>query len=184
MDSPHIWDDRALLLLGVLTTQSRHGYQINEFIENALCEVVTMKKPTAYALLDRLAGDGLISVQVEQEGNRPPRKVYTITDAGKRLFTDLLRTNLSSRDQPAFADDIGLMFLNHLPAEEVVALLRQRLALLDAALENTVQVPPHGGILSIDVALDHVAAIRRADRDWTAGMIARLEAESATASGR
>jgi DNA-binding PadR family transcriptional regulator len=181
MEQTRSWDDRALLLLGVLMTQSRHGYQINEFIERQLCDVVTMKKPTAYALLDRLAGDGFISVHVEQEGNRPPRKVYTITDAGRNLFDELLRTNLSSLDSPVVADDIGLMFLNHLPLEQVVGLLRKRLALLESVLENMVEIPPHSGILTVHIALDHVTALRRADREWMLATIARMEEELAPA---
>lgn len=181
MEPTRNWDDRALLLLGVLMTQSRHGYQINEFIERQLCDVVTMKKPTAYALLDRLAGDGYISVHVEQEGNRPQRKVYTITDAGRALFNELLKTNLSSLDTPVFIDDIGLMFLNYLPQDEVLALLRQRLAKLQSVLDNTVEVPPHGDLLTLNIALDHVTSLRRADRDWMVSTIARLEAELAAA---
>lgn len=179
MDRTQTWDDRALLLLGVLMTQSRHGYQINEFIERQLCDVVRMKKPTAYALLDRLAGNGYISVHVEQEGNRPQRKVYTITDAGRSLFSELLKANLSSLDTPVFADDIGLMFLNHLPREQVIDLLRKRLALLESVLENIVEVPPHDGLLTLHIALDHVTSLRRADRDWMIATITRLEEEQA-----
>jgi DNA-binding PadR family transcriptional regulator len=48
-------DERALLLLGVLRVQSQHGYQINEFIERTLGRVTDMKKPTAYAILERLS---------------------------------------------------------------------------------------------------------------------------------
>ncbi|HET8628279.1 MAG TPA: PadR family transcriptional regulator, partial [Thermomicrobiales bacterium] len=77
------WDERALLLLGVLMTQSQHGYQINDFIERTLCNVTAMKKPTAYLILDRLAAAGHVSVRSEQQGNRPPRKVYTVTDSGR-----------------------------------------------------------------------------------------------------
>lgn len=177
MEQTRNWDDRALLLLGVLMTQSRHGYQINEFIERQLCDVVTMKKPTAYALLDRLAGDGLISVHVEQEGNRPPRKVYTITDVGRHVFKDLLKSNLSTLNTPVFTDDIGLMFLNYLPPQQAIDLLRQRLARLEAVLKSTVEVPPHGGLLTLHLALDHVTTLRRADRDWMVATIERLESE-------
>lgn len=175
MDHARGWDDRALLLLGVLINQRQHGYQINDFIEQALCGVVTMKKPTAYALLDRLAASGHISVQVEQEGNRPPRKVYTITDSGRTLFAELLQHNLATLDTPMFAGDIGLMFLNYLPLPEVIAALRQRLARLDGLLSDIDAIPPHGGSVTLHLALDHVTTLRRADRDWLAATIARLE---------
>ncbi|MGN6362522.1 MAG: helix-turn-helix transcriptional regulator [Thermomicrobiales bacterium] len=172
-------DERALLLLGVLMVQSQHGYQINDFIERALCDVTTMKKPTAYALLDRLAAAGHISVHAEQEGNRPPRKVYTITPSGRSLFLVLLRENLAAVDQPTFAGDIGLMLLRYLPLEEALACLRQRLASLDAQLARQTRVPPHGEQLTIDLALEHLAVLRHAERDWLAGVIDRLAAEQA-----
>ncbi len=172
------WDERALLLLGVLTTQSQHGYQINDFIENRLCRVADMKKATAYAQLDRLHAAGMIEIEIAQVGNRPPRKVYSITEPGRALFHDLLATNLATVEAPAFAGDIGLMFMNHLPRAEAIAALRRRLAQLDTLIANQPMPPPHGGKLNLDLAVDHIVAVRRADRDWLATTIDRLEAEA------
>ncbi|HKV83838.1 MAG TPA: helix-turn-helix transcriptional regulator [Ktedonobacterales bacterium] len=171
------WDARALLLLGALTVRSQHGYQINDFIER--CRVTDLKKPTAYALLDRLVAAGHISVQTEQEGNRPIRKVYTLTASGQSLFDDLLRENLATPDTGTGSGDIGLMFLDYLPRAEAVAYLRRRLDQLDRALADTAVVPPHGGHLTVNVALEHQLALRRADRDWLAALVERFEAESA-----
>lgn len=173
------WDDRALLLLGVLMGQDQHGYQINEFIERALCQVTTMKKPTAYALLDRLSAKGYISVHREQAGNRPPRKVYSITADGRTLFLELLRENLSSASVTTDEGDVGLMMLDYLDRESAIESLRLRLAKLDALLTAEPAIPPHGGNLSIDLAIDHLQAIRRADRAWLLATIDRLEHERA-----
>lgn len=173
------WDDRALLLLGVLMGQDQHGYQINEFIERALCRVTTMKKPTAYALLDRLAAGEYISVSREQAGNRPPRKVYSITPAGRVLFTELLRENLSNTSRVIEEGDIGLMLLNYLDAEDALRNLQERLTKLDALLAEQPSVPPHGERLSVDLALDHLRVIREADRAWLAATIERLQREQA-----
>lgn len=170
------WDERALLLLGVLMTQSQHGYQINDFIENRLCRIADMKKATAYAHLDRLHAGGMVDIAVEQVGNRPPRKVYTITDAGRALFHSLLATNLAAVEAPTYAGDIGLMFIDHLPRAEAIAALRQRLAQLDALIADQPMPPPHTGKLNLDLAVAHVLALRRADRDWLAGAIDRLVA--------
>ena len=167
------WDARALLLLGALTVRSGHGYQINDFIER--CHVGELKKPTVYALLDRLEAAGHVSVQTEQEGNRPVRRVYTLTPSGQALFADLLRDNLGTPDLGAGSGDIGLMFLDYLPRPEAIACLQQRLAGLDAALATTPDVPPHGGHLTVNLALDHQAALRRADRAWLAALLARLQ---------
>jgi DNA-binding PadR family transcriptional regulator len=173
------WDERALLLLGVLMMQDQHGYQINEFIERSLCRVTSMKKPTAYALLDRLAGAGYISVHREQAGSRPQRKVYSITQSGQTLFDELLRRNLADASKATDEGDIGLMMLNYLDRESALTCLHERLDRLDALLAEASNVPVHGGMLSVDLALDHLQAIRRADRDWLAATIARLEREEA-----
>ncbi|MFN8515921.1 MAG: PadR family transcriptional regulator [Thermomicrobiales bacterium] len=176
-----VWDERALLLLGVLAIQRQHGYQINDFIER--CGVTAMKKPTAYALLDRLAAAGYIAVATEQAGNRPIRKVYEITDEGRVLFRQLLERNIATADMPIAAGDIGLMFVNHLSREEALTGLRQRLDELDAQLATRAHatLPADHGHLSIALILEHQAARLRADRDWLAATIDRLELEAAEA---
>lgn len=169
------WDERALLLLGVLMVENQHGYQINDFIENRICRVIAMKKPTAYALLERLEKNQAVSVQVQQEGSRPPRKVFAITSLGRDLFHQLLRINLEQSTLPGFAGDIGLMFLNYLSHEEAILGLKERRSRLEASLESMDQVPPHGPILRIDLAVEHRRAMTQAELTWLHDTIARLE---------
>ncbi len=171
-------DERALLLLGILKAQSQHGYQINEFIERNLSRVTDMKKATAYAVLDRLSRGNYVEVQTEQAGNRPPRKVYSITPSGEKLFLDLLRENLGAYDVPTFAGDTALMFLDELPRDEALACLRQRLDKVERQVGIYEQAPPHGHGLGVDLALDHVRQLLSADRDWLAATIVRLESSS------
>lgn len=176
------WDERALLLLGVLMDQSQHGYQINDFIERRIACIFPMKKPTAYALLDRLEAAGAISVHAEQAGNRPPRKVYTLTDAGRVLFQALLVNNLRTFDDPVAAGDIGLIFLAHLPPEIAVDALRARLAGIEAGLFTSSSASHDGGHqshhhdhLRLDLAFDRARYLREAERAWLLATIARLE---------
>jgi DNA-binding PadR family transcriptional regulator len=159
-------DERALLLLGILKAQSLHGYQINEFIERNLSRVTDMKRATAYSILDRLSRGGFVSVQSEQVGNRPTRKVYTITDSGEELFLSLLRENLQAADRPALSGDIGLMFLDELPRDEVLISLRERLARLEQRIEIYQKAPPHGHGLGVDLSIDHMLHLLRADHAW------------------
>ncbi len=167
-------DERALLLLGILRVQSQHGYQINEFIERNLSRVTDMKKPTAYALLERLSQAGYVEVRSEQEGKRPPRKVYSITPSGERLFLVLLRENLARAGRMTFAGDVGLMFLDHLPREEALDLLGQRLARLRELISAHEHAPRHEHGLGVDLALEHILVLLRAEQDWLAATIQRL----------
>jgi DNA-binding PadR family transcriptional regulator len=167
-------DERSLLLLGLLKAQSQHGYQLNEFIEKNLSRVTDMKKATAYAVLDRLKAAGLIAETVEQEGNRPPRKVYAITDDGEAEFERLLVETLSAADRLVLAGDIGLMFLDHLPREQALACLQARLTTLEQRLAAQAQTPQHGHGIGVDLAVEHVQVLLTADRDWLRGVVERL----------
>ena len=171
------WDERALLLLGVLMDQSQHGYQINDFIERRVARVYPMKKPTAYAILDRLEAAGAVAVHTERAGNRPPRRVYTLTDAGRALFKTLLEENLRSFDRPSSAGDIGLIFLGRLDHAAAIAALRQRLDGLDRLQETPQDLPSSQAHehLRLDLALDRARRLREAERDWLRETIARLE---------
>lgn len=168
-------DERELLLLGMLMVQSQHGYQINEFIERNLGHIIDMKKPTAYALLERLCQAGYVNVRTEQEGRRPPRKVYQITPAGNLAFLSLLRENLARAEHMTFAGDVGVLFLDHLPREEVIALLRQRLGAVEEQLFAHESAPHHEHGLGVGLALEHALLLERAERDWLASVIGRLE---------
>ena len=162
------------MLLGLVRAQSRHGYRINEFIERNLGRVTDMKKSTAYALLDRLHRAGLVSRWTEQEGRRPPRRVYAITPAGEAAFRQLLRAYLS-RPGPGYEQgDVAVMFLDHLDRDEAVACLERRLAELDARLADYPRPPEHGHGVGVGLAIERQRALLQAEREWLKGVIRRL----------
>ncbi len=165
-------DEQALLLLGILKSQSQHGYQINEFIEKNLSRVTDMKKATAYAVLERLCKAGFVSVSMEQEGNRPQRKVYTITPAGETQFLFLLRENLSQAEQLKFSGDIGLMFIDHLTEDEMGIYLEQRLKNVDLQIITYEAAPKHG--IGVDLAIEHILIMLKTEKNWLSSVLQRL----------
>jgi len=169
-------DERVLLILGLLRSQSQHGYQINEFIERNLGTVTDMKKATAYSILKRLHDSGDVESTTEQEGNRPQRQVFTITPQGEQKFLTLLRTSLSYAENITPTGNIGIMFLDHLPKEEVIQCLQERLAKLNTVLQTVEQMPPHGHGIGVDLATEHRLALIRCDRDWLASTLDKLHA--------
>jgi DNA-binding PadR family transcriptional regulator len=167
-------DERALLLLGILRAQSQHGYQINEFIERNLSRVTDMKKPTAYAILDRLSRDGYVRMRTEQEGNRPPRKVYSITTKGEQAFEDLLRETLARSDRFSAPGDIGLMFLAHLSRAEAITLLEQRQADLAQQRASYERAPRQDYDLGARLAIERILQHMETERTWLSDAIAML----------
>ncbi|MBS4174315.1 PadR family transcriptional regulator [Bacillus sp. FJAT-49736] len=146
---------RSLILLGLLMGQSQHGYQINEFIERNLSTVTDMKKPTAYATLDKLSQNGYIDIHLEQEGNRPTRKVYSINESGKQYFYKLLIDNLSSAEQVNYQSDIGLMFIDFLPMDQAIPALKDRLEGNKKLIKMFKQTPTHGIRFGVNLAVEH-----------------------------
>ncbi|MGN1401969.1 MAG: PadR family transcriptional regulator [Bacillus sp. (in: firmicutes)] len=156
-------DQRSLILLGLLMTQSQHGYQINEFIENNLCMITNMKKPTAYATLDKLSKNGFIDVRNDRAGNRPPRKVYSINDKGRKYFLELLRSNLSSAEVVHYEGDIGIMFMDYLPAEDIITALTERLKQNEKILASLIETPHHGTRETVNLAVQHRKTMLKAE---------------------
>lgn len=75
-----------LLILGLLAEAPLHGHQIRRAAEQSGIEQWGgVKVGALYGMLHRLADEGLIEpVRVEQEGRRPQRTVYAITEDGRQ----------------------------------------------------------------------------------------------------
>jgi DNA-binding PadR family transcriptional regulator len=169
---------RELLLLGLLRRWGTHGYQLHDFLETRLAFLTDLKKPTAYARLERLRRDGYVSVRSERAGNRPERRVYAITTEGDAHFLQLLRQNLGVFSPPGFPDAIGLYFLDALPASEARLLLEQRLAAIENRLrEFRPKVAGHRG-LAVQPVLEHYVAHLEADRSFLAELLRRRQDEA------
>lgn len=168
-------DERHLLLLGLLMTQSQHGYKINEFIDNNLMRVSNMKRPTAYSLLERLHKQGFVSVSTEVAGNHPPRKVYSITDTGKARFFELLQTLLMQVDYYSSSADIALMFLDFLPLGAAVQLMEKRVDKLQNQITELEMTPKHENASAVDLAIQRKIAILKAEQKWLTDTIAHLQ---------
>ncbi|MBX2999179.1 MAG: PadR family transcriptional regulator [Caldilineaceae bacterium] len=119
-------NDRKLLLLGLLRVEEMHGYQLNQFLEEHLDFLTSLKPSTAYYTLEKLAERGLVNTRTEQVGNRPQRQIYEITAAGEAEYQRLLRRNLAQYLPAESADDLGVAFIADLPTDEAIDLLGRK----------------------------------------------------------
>ncbi|MBO1418676.1 PadR family transcriptional regulator [Streptomyces sp. FH025] len=74
------------MLLGLLETQPRHGYDIKRLYDEHFGRDRALAYGQVYATLSRLLKNGLVVVEGVEAGGGPDRKRYAITDAG---VTDL-----------------------------------------------------------------------------------------------
>ena len=123
--------DKRLLLLGILSAHSLHGYELNELLKSS-STAIRIGKANAYQLLAKLDNEGLVEGHEERIAKRPPRTTYTITEAGRAEFNRLLHERLAEFQPIEYPDGISLNFLDVLPPETVVPLLEQRASRLAA----------------------------------------------------
>jgi DNA-binding PadR family transcriptional regulator len=168
--------DAKLLLLGLLRQQNMHGYQLYEFIDRDLSVCTDLKKPTAYYLLNKMAEEGLIGEDQVQEGNRPPRRVYSLTEKGEAEYQRLLRLNLADYSPAYFGGDAGLAFIDTLDVPEARSLLERRRTALAEELASLSEVPRHGG--SLQLVIDHRLHHLRSELDWLDALVENLAQEN------
>ena len=164
--------EKRLFLLGLLLSHDMHGYQLNEVLQDIPGIPVTLKKSNTYKLLNDMETDGWVTHQVEQEGNRPPRRVYTVTKEGEAAFLRLLRDNLSTYPAPEFPASVGLDFMYALPADEVVPLLEQRQQAIEAKFQELDGVSED--IRQSHLAIEYLHHYYATELEWLAEVINRL----------
>lgn len=167
--------ERTLLLLGLLRQHATHGYELSAFVEGTMNACVDLKKPTAYFLLDKMSASGLVMVNETREGNRPPRKTYTLTAAGEAEFQRLLRQNLASFNLPKLSNDIGIAFIDALSQDEAIALLQQRRQNLLDQIAQIQHAPQHAG--SLQLLIEHQVYVLNSELAWLDTVILRITAQ-------
>ncbi|MDP9093678.1 MAG: PadR family transcriptional regulator [Actinomycetota bacterium] len=77
----------GFLVLSALVTEPRHGYALMREIEHGSRGRVQLRTSSLYALLDKLAADGLIEDAGRQVVNGRLRRLFSLTDHGRELLT-------------------------------------------------------------------------------------------------
>lgn len=168
--------ERELLLLGVLRQGEMHGYQLHDFIEKNMAFCTDLKKPTAYFLLDKMQESGWVSVKEAREGNRPQKRIYKLTAQGEAAFQEMLRENLADFSAAKTGSDIGLAFIDALPADQAQQLLQQRRDAVAEQVAQFEQVPAHAG--SRQLLIDHQLHYLRSELEWLNLVIRRVKAKA------
>ena len=154
-------DTKKLLILGQLRRQGLHGYGLAELVSDSAIHGVELKKSNAYQLLNRMEEDGWIVSTTEQEGNRPPRQVFSLTVRGEQAFQELLRTDLAVFQAPQVPGVVSLNHLGLLTGPEAAGLLserrdqlRSKLAMIAALPEEDLESRPGIDLMSCYLALE------------------------------
>lgn len=116
-----------LVLLGLLMERPLHGYEIRQIVDERMSHVASIPPGTIYYTLKKLERRGLVQHAPERAGNRPERRVYSITPEGRRVFRELLRESLFVEQRPFYRFDAALYFFEHIEEGELEPAIRQKL---------------------------------------------------------
>jgi DNA-binding PadR family transcriptional regulator len=154
-----------LAILGLLEDQELHGYEIRKRLRDELGLFSNISFGSLYPALSRLERGGAVRA-IEETGaasfdpvpmtgslsgeraalrarrtsparGRRGRKVYQITDDGRRQFTELLESEAGAGAEDARSFGLRLAFARYLPPQARLRLLERRRAQLAQRLTET-----------------------------------------------
>ncbi|MBO0863968.1 MAG: helix-turn-helix transcriptional regulator [Mycobacterium sp.] len=116
-----------LAILGLLLESPMHGYELRKRLTGLLGAFRAFSYGSLYPALRRMQADGLIAENVAPAGTpvRRARRVYQLTDAGRRRFSELV----ADTGPHNYTDDgfgVHLAFFNRTPAEARMRILEGR----------------------------------------------------------
>jgi DNA-binding PadR family transcriptional regulator len=138
-------------LLGFVYERPTHGYEIYQQLSAAqgLWQVWRMKQSQLYALLTKLEDEEYLVTTLQPQEARPPRKVYSLTAAGRSAFEQWLMTPVTHGRQMR-VEFLAKLYFAYRQGPQVVAPLltqqvltcRQWLAELQAQGNTAAAVDP------------------------------------------
>ena len=122
-----------IIILRLLDTRSYYGYELDKIIEeNSMRRWADIRFSSIYNLLGRLEKKGLVTARFEKVHGSPKRKVYEITETGRKALRKEVRRMLES---PADIHDdftVGVVVSDVLDEEDFRLALRGYRSHLDA----------------------------------------------------
>lgn len=118
-----------LVILGLLSKKTMHGYEIQQNIEKSGMEQWTnILKGSIYYSLKKMEEEGLIVAQGEERVGNQIRKIYAISPSGKDELLSLLGKALVQVPHEHTSEfNVSLYWFNLLPKEEIVSCLKSNL---------------------------------------------------------
>jgi DNA-binding PadR family transcriptional regulator len=173
----------ALAVLALLYERPMHPYEmVSTMRERGKHESVRLRYSSLYSVVGALEREELIlPKETVREGRRPERTVYEITGAGREEFLTWLRELLREpvKEYTQFA--AGLSFLPGLFPEEAIALLEERVLLLEqetgemrSQLDDVVEQYKLPRLFVIES--EHELMLREAELEWVRGIVKQMKA--------
>lgn len=160
-------------LLGLLARQPMSGYDIKRFLKSLSWLIDSPSFGSLYPALHALLEDGLVTVEVIPQQDKPPRKIYSITGAGEETLQKWMGQPAESGvSLKAFL--MRLILASNLSQDDLVAHLERRRIQVASHLQQTTEAMGNKADLGERLALDYGVAVANAELAWLDSALSRL----------
>jgi PadR family transcriptional regulator AphA len=127
-------------ILGFLNYRPFTGYDLKKIFDTSVRHFWPADQSQIYRTLNRLADKGLAEMEVITQEDRPNRKEYTITSAGRQALRDWLVTPLpfgEHRNAPM----VQVFFAGQLSNQEIIQIYKRVADFMRAGLAQYEMIP-------------------------------------------
>jgi PadR family transcriptional regulator AphA len=130
------------MVLALLSLRDMHGYDMVSFVaDEGLAAVCPVEQSTLYTYLRNVEARGYVDWTEERVGNRPPRKTYALTDAGRAAIDDWLRQPVARMREVRLEFLLKLYFLAEVDRAAHRRLIGEQIAVVEEYLAHLASVP-------------------------------------------
>jgi DNA-binding PadR family transcriptional regulator len=168
-----------LAILGLIVEKPRHGYEIEQVIEErGMRDWTEIGFSSIYYILKKLEKEGSVVSQLDEgTGKGPARKVYRVTDKGQDAW---YQSTLETLSQPAPTHStflLGLAGMPGIPRGEVVSALEGYIERLEEQRDHVRTRWEDSGDslpLFLDGMFDYSITLIQAEMDWVTRFVTKL----------
>jgi PadR family transcriptional regulator, regulatory protein AphA len=172
-------------LLGFLNYHPYTGYDLKKIFDTSVRHFWPADQSQIYRTLARLTEQGLAEMEKVPQEDRPDRKVYHITNAGRAELLKFL-AGPPPMGEPRSAPLIQIFFAGQLSDEEILAKFEGFAAMMRAILSQYDQVPGTLGPFQEEITsprehffwlltLENGIRNMRANLEWAESVIERIK---------
>lgn len=169
-------------VLGLLTQQPMSGYDIKHFLNGLSWLAGSPSSGSLYPALRALHRERLVTVETVPGIDRPPRKIYSITEAGREALRAWIEEPVTvCASVKAFV--MRLFLADSHTGSRLNAHLEQRRAQVAThheSLTDSLKGPDAESNLGQQLALDYGLALATAELAWLDTTLERLESRPRT----
>lgn len=167
-------------ILGLLAQRPMSGYDIKGFLKGLKWLIGSPSGGSLYPALRALRREGLVTMEVVPGLDRPPKKIYSVTEAGHQALQ-------AWTEEPTAANATLRAFVmrllladSHSQARLSAHLQRRRsqVATQHALLDRGLQTPGAGPNLGRQLALGYGLALATAELAWLDNTLDRLRKQA------